>query len=92
MRERERERERENVEIKRKAKNLKEKAEEAACSETAINLVQTHFAPNFFTKYAPVTSCYVEESMFKNVQSDKRMSSNEDNSEKLGAALFHLYK
>ena len=36
-------------------------------------------------KYAPVTSCDVEESfsMFKNVQSDKRMSLNEDNLEKL---------
>ena len=32
-------------------------------------------------KYAPVTSCDVEESfcMFKNVQSDIRMSFNEDN-------------
>ena len=39
-------------------------------------------------KYASVTSCDVEESfsMFKNVQSDKRMNLNEDNLEKL---LFH---
>ena len=41
-------------------------------------------------KYAPVTSCDVEESfsMCKNVQSDKRMSLNEDNLEKL---VVHCY-
>ena len=41
-------------------------------------------------KYAPVTSCDVEESfyMFKNVQADKRMSLNEDNLEKLVVHFF----
>ena len=41
-------------------------------------------------KYSPVTSCDVEESfsMFKNVQSDKRMSLNEDNLEKLVVHCF----
>ena len=36
-------------------------------------------------KYAPITSCDVEESfsMFKNVKSEKRMSLNEDNLAKL---------
>ena len=39
-------------------------------------------------KYAPVTSCDVEESfsVFKNVQSDKRMSLNEDILEKLAVS------
>ena len=41
-------------------------------------------------KYAPVTSCEVEASfsMIKNVQSDKRMSLNEDNLEILVVHCF----
>ena len=47
---------------RKRPKKLKEKVEEAACSETAIKFSETQFAPNFFTKYASVTSCDVEES------------------------------
>ena len=46
-RERERERERENGEIERKAKKLKEKIEEASCSETAIKFSINSLFPKF---------------------------------------------
>ena len=41
------ERERENGEIKRKVKKLKEKTEEAACSETAIKFSIDSLCPKF---------------------------------------------
>ena len=44
------------------------------------------------TKYTPVTWCDVEESMFKNVQSAKRISLNEDNLEKLVVHCFRKNK
>ena len=40
-------RERENGEIERKAKKLKEKTEEAACSETAIKFSINSLCPKF---------------------------------------------
>ena len=52
MDERERERERESGEIKRKAKKLKEKAEEAACSETAIK-----FSIDYYIVYGIDSIC-----------------------------------
>ena len=85
MGEKERERERENGEIKGKPKKLKEKTQEAVCLETAIIFLYRFTLPQISSlKYAPVTSCDVQEpfSMLKNVQSDKRMSLNEDNLEK----------
>ena len=70
----------------------KKKTDEAACSETAIKFSMDSLCPTFFSlKYAPFTLCDVEGSfsMFKNVQSDKRMSLNKDNLEKL---VMHCLK
>ena len=61
--ERKRERDRENGEIKLKPKKLKEKTQEAVCLETAIIFLCRLTLPQISSlKYAPVTSCDVEES------------------------------
>ena len=61
---------------KTEAKKLKEKTEQAACLDTAIQFSIGSLLPQISSlKYAPVTSCDVEGSfsIFKNVISYKRM-------------------
>ena len=68
---------------------MKEKTEEAACLENAIKFNINSLCPKFL-KCVPVTSCNVEESfyIFKNVQSDKCMSLNEEKLEKVVVHCF----
>ena len=73
-------------ETKTEAIKLKKKEEEEACLETEIKFSIGSLCPKFLhLSYAPVISCDVGGpfSIFKNVLSDKRMSLNEDNLEKL---------
>ena len=57
------------------------------CNKISYRLSLSQFSS---LKYAPVTSCDIEESfsMFKNVQSHKHMSLNVDNLEKLVVHCF----
>ena len=85
MREKEREREREWGDLE-KGQKFERKDTRGSMFGNCNKILYRFTLPQISSlKYAHVTSCDAEESfsMFKNVQSDKRMSLNEDNLEKL---------
>ena len=93
-RERERERERETEgewgDLE-KGQKVERKDTRSSMFGNCNNILYRFTLPQIYSlKYAPVTSCDVEESfcMLKSVQSDKRMSLNEHNLEKVVVHCF----
>ena len=84
------ERERDNGKIERKENSWKKRHKKNMFGNCNKILYRFTLPLISSLKYAPVTSCDVEESfsMFKNVQSEKRTSINENNLEKLVVHCF----